>query len=217
MEEVECKDLLTWCGKLQASAGMATVRLVLQFAFECMTSKPSCLTELEKLLDKGELPSDRKLKDHAPLKEAARSVADSGGVSAIGLMLQAISKIPGVTLYRRELYREMQSVMRNHPQSSMDSLPGTAWRIRDRGRHFDRPLDRRLVSRTLLVKGLEFDHAVLVDAEEFEDAKNLYVALTRASKSLTVMSQSRSIKRPAPGLASPLIDNVPTVQLTLKL
>ncbi len=217
MEEVECRDLTKWCDKLEASAGLETARLVIEFALACMTVKPSCLTDLGKLLAKGELPGDRKLKNHAPLKDIARTVATGSGPRAIGSMLQVIAKTPGVILYRRELFREMQSVMRCHPEGSTEPLRRTAWRIRDRERHFDRPLDGRVVSRTLLIKGLKFDHAILVDAEEFDDAKNLYVALTRASKSLTVMSRSRTIKVLAPGLASPLIDIAPAVQLGLGL
>jgi hypothetical protein len=44
------------------------------------------------------------------------------------------------------------------------------------------------VGTTLLVKGLEFDHAVVLDADAL-DAKNLYVALTRGARSLTVVSR----------------------------
>jgi len=42
------------------------------------------------------------------------------------------------------------------------------------------------------VKGLEFDHAVVLDADEM-NANNLYVALTRGAKTLTVVSKRRII------------------------
>jgi DNA helicase-2/ATP-dependent DNA helicase PcrA len=45
-----------------------------------------------------------------------------------------------------------------------------------------------IVSRTVLVKGLEFDHALVLDADSM-DAQNLYVAMTRGSRSLTVLSK----------------------------
>lgn len=45
------------------------------------------------------------------------------------------------------------------------------------------------MSRTLLIKGLEFDHALVLSADEL-DARNLYVALTRGSRSLTVLTAS---------------------------
>ena len=46
---------------------------------------------------------------------------------------------------------------------------------------------------TLLVKGLEFHHAVVLDADAY-DARNLYVALTRGSNSLTVVSRGQIIQ-----------------------
>jgi hypothetical protein len=51
------------------------------------------------------------------------------------------------------------------------------------------------VSRTLLVKGLEFDHAVVLNGAEY-DVRNLYVAMTRGSKSLTVLSGSPTMRPP---------------------
>ena len=50
-------------------------------------------------------------------------------------------------------------------------------------------MPRCAVGTTLLVKGLEFHHAVVLDADAY-DAKNLYVALTRGAKSLTVVSRA---------------------------
>lgn len=52
---------------------------------------------------------------------------------------------------------------------------------------------RRTIGTPLLVKGLEFDHAaVLWDPEHFS-VEGLYVAITRASKSLTIVSRSRDL------------------------
>jgi DNA helicase IV len=41
----------------------------------------------------------------------------------------------------------------------------------------------------LLVKGLEFDHVIIVDVERFK-RNDLYVALTRGARSVTVISES---------------------------
>lgn len=70
-----------------------------------------------------------------------------------------------------------------------------------------RSLEARLVSRTLLIKGLEFDHALLLNADEFEDsgrpgdgAKHFYVAATRGSQALIVLSSQASVQFKAPSL-----------------
>ena len=52
-----------------------------------------------------------------------------------------------------------------------------------------RPLPRRAVGSTLLLKGLEAEAAVILNADNL-DARNLYVAMTRGSKKLTICSKS---------------------------
>lgn len=60
-------------------------------------------------------------------------------------------------------------------------------------RHTGRPIShRKLIGTTLLVKGQEYDHAVILDADDL-DAKNLYVAMTRGSKSLTIIGAERHL------------------------
>jgi DNA helicase IV len=52
------------------------------------------------------------------------------------------------------------------------------------------------VCKTLLLKGLEAEVAVVLNAGNL-DARNLYVAMTRGSKALTVCSQTPILR---PGL-----------------
>jgi DNA helicase IV len=50
-----------------------------------------------------------------------------------------------------------------------------------------------MASRTVLVKGLEYDHVIIADLAKFTDPRDLYVALSRARKSITVIGQSSRI------------------------
>jgi len=60
-------------------------------------------------------------------------------------------------------------------------------------RHSGRPINhRKLIGTTLLVKGLEYDHAFILDADSL-DAKDLYVAMTREAKSLTIIGTGRHL------------------------
>ena len=60
-------------------------------------------------------------------------------------------------------------------------------------RYRGRPVGRHcLIGTTLLVKGLEFDHAIVLDAASLS-RKELYVALTRGSRSLTIISTTESL------------------------
>lgn len=62
--------------------------------------------------------------------------------------------------------------------------------IRNRLRHSGRKQRKALLSRTLLVKGLEYDHVVVANADAIGDHKDLYVAITRPRKTLTILSNS---------------------------
>ncbi len=57
-------------------------------------------------------------------------------------------------------------------------------------RRVGRKIDGKCIGTTLLTKGLEFDTVVVLNAHLFKDMKNLYVALTRASKKLVVFSKN---------------------------
>ncbi|MXD33123.1 hypothetical protein FQZ81_24815, partial [Escherichia coli] len=54
-------------------------------------------------------------------------------------------------------------------------------------RHESRPLARRVIGSTLLLKGLEGEVAVITSPEEMV-ARHLYVAMTRGSSRLVVCS-----------------------------
>jgi len=61
--------------------------------------------------------------------------------------------------------------------------------VREQSRVIGRPLPRRAVGSTLLLKGLEADVAVILDATDI-DARNLYVAMTRGSRKLVICSRT---------------------------
>jgi hypothetical protein len=59
--------------------------------------------------------------------------------------------------------------------------------MREQNRLLGRPLPRRAVGSTLLLKGLEADVAVVLNAHRL-NSRNLYVAITRCSRMITVCS-----------------------------
>lgn len=65
--------------------------------------------------------------------------------------------------------------------------------IRERLRRTGRKAHNRIASRTLLIKGLEYDHVVIANLNKITDPRNLYVALSRARKSITIIGSSSSI------------------------
>lgn len=91
-------------------------------------------------------------------------------------------------VFRKELFGEMQNAIKKYSSGKFSSLEEAAYVSRNITRINGRKIGGRIISRTLLIKGLEFDHAVVLDANRL-DRNNFYVAVTRGSKSLTVLSK----------------------------
>jgi DNA helicase-2/ATP-dependent DNA helicase PcrA len=113
-------------------------------------------------------------------------------------VLNEIAALQDVKFHRKELYSELRKVAANYDADLDESLQATAWRLRESARRAGRRLPRHLISRTVLIKGLEFEHALIPDADDFDNAKDLYVAITRASRTLCVLSKKRYVSRPKP-------------------
>ena len=64
---------------------------------------------------------------------------------------------------------------------------------RNRIRRVGRKVEGKCLGTTALTKGLEFDTVVILDAHNFTCPKNLYVALTRASKKLIIFSKTLTL------------------------
>lgn len=76
-----------------------------------------------------------------------------------------------------------------HARADGQSLEDAARRALARRANAGRRVEPRAIGSTLLLKGLEAEHAVVLDADGM-DARHLYVAISRASRSLTVVSRS---------------------------
>lgn len=110
-------------------------------------------------------------------------------------LFSSINAAPGVRVYRTGVLRSAFRALSQCDGSPENSFAETAIRVREQNRLIGRPLAKRSVGSTLLLKGLEAEVAVVLNADEM-DARNLYVAMTRGSKKLVVCSKS-SILRPS--------------------
>ena len=98
-----------------------------------------------------------------------------------------ISKHTTTKLYRWEGWRDTMSAIRLSLETDNAPIEELAI-IRDKLRHAGRRPHNRVASRTVLVKGLEYDHVIIADASKMLDTRNYYVTLTRAKKSITVIT-----------------------------
>jgi hypothetical protein len=85
------------------------------------------------------------------------------------------------------------SLPQNQSRAAQGSTSGCARKYHGEFRYKGRPVGhRKLIGTTLLVKGLEFQHAIVLDAASLT-RNELYVALTRGSKSLKIISSRKQL------------------------
>ena len=120
-------------------------------------------------------------------EKAARQFADSPSYARAAQVLVELNREPAVRSHRRPVLLACIRAL-----ESCDGLKGNTFyeaAVKERERHrlIGRALPQRSVGSTLLLKGLEAEVAIVVDANAL-DPRNLYVALTRGSKRLFVCS-----------------------------
>lgn len=104
-------------------------------------------------------------------------------------VLVEIGKQGGVTPHRPAVLRGCIKALQLCEGTESLSFSDAAIYIREQNRLVGRPLPKRAVGSTLLLKGLEAEAAVILSADTL-DARNLYVAMTRGSKRLIICSAS---------------------------
>lgn len=107
-------------------------------------------------------------------------------------LINLIVRLPKIKYYHRELY---QTIDHCFELADINNIcMKEAMRLyKARLRHQGRKIDGCGIGTTLLTKGLEFDTVILWDTHRFEDAKNFYVAISRACKQLIIMTEKDTL------------------------
>jgi len=116
----------------------------------------------------------------------AMRFAEAPSYSGAADFLSSLSAMSGVRSYRPHVLRPCIHALKIAAQGEV-SFQQAALSIREQGRVLGRSVGRRSVGSTLLLKGLEAEHCVILDSDGM-NGRNLYVAMTRGSKSLTICS-----------------------------
>ena len=193
MEPMACDDLIDAAARLEASSGSNRALALIDVAAVCMSNTTAPLKSARSRFARGD---QARLSAGAANREALsalNAVVTTGGPIDMLAALDQIGKLPKVKAYRHEFLRELRRTFRYANQNPDVTLPAAAWRVREITRRRGRPPMDRTVTRPLLVKGLEVDHAVLLDAGSFSDPRDLYVSLTRGSRSLTLIGTPKAL------------------------
>ncbi|WHQ45344.1 UvrD-helicase domain-containing protein [Alcaligenes faecalis] len=191
IEEVEGKALHTFIKKLSAAnTPKVGFLLAVGFAKKCFTGVTKTLTAGTK---KGEIAKETRATKYPLILEAANNYLINPTSEHLKTFFLALKANPETSAYRRDLLFRFLNVLKIHINGEAGDLTEAANKYQCDMRHTGRPIShRKLIATTLLVKGLEYEHAVILDADSL-DAKDLYVAMTRGSKSLTIIGTKRHV------------------------
>lgn len=189
IEEIEGKTLHSFIKKFEAAKNSQQSFLIaLDFSKKCFTGVGNILTAGTK---RGEVAKQSKGTKYPVLLQAANSYLDNPTSIHLESFFLALKANPETCVYRRDLLSRFFHVLKIHIDGDGSTFSEAANLYQREMRHMGRPLShRKLIGTTLLVKGLEYDHAVILDADIL-NAKDLYVAMTRGSKSLTMIGAGR--------------------------
>ncbi|WP_439500444.1 UvrD-helicase domain-containing protein [Aminobacter ciceronei] len=185
IEAIGCKTLRSAATVIDKANGVDRLKALLGFVSKCMTGADK--TALEKAIDarqQGRRLGQAKFGSLFPLADA---VIGDGGDMAMLEFLQGMRDRPGAYLYRREMFFAMRSALQTKAVNGLPTLSASVWEVQNRIRHSGRRLGERSIGSTLLVKGLEFDRAIVAAADTMTN-KDWYVALTRATTRLRILS-----------------------------
>lgn len=188
IEEVEGNELFSFIRKIDsARSNTAMLIAVIDFAKKCMTS-------IQENLPAGTIRGEQvkigaKTRNPEAAKKANEYLAAPNSASMVSFLL-ALKQTDGIKVIRADLFNRALGVLGKHALHPELLLVEAAEKYQSEFRHRGRPIGRqKLIGTTLLVKGLEFDHAIILDAASLS-RKELYVALTRGARSLTIVSTS---------------------------
>lgn len=190
IEPVGSADLFQHASLFESRIGFVRLEAVLDFVGDCMTgSEKTGLLDAVKAHQAGRRKGAAKYGD---LIRYGTEVVGSESWVPVLTLLEAMRLSPQTHLFRREMFFAMRTALHMVSAGQGITLTDAVWETQNRLRHVGRRLGKWNIGSTLLVKGLEFDHAVVVDADRMTQ-NDLYVALTRATRSLLILSRSQQI------------------------
>ena len=184
VENVDLRDLVDFARDLNLTAPDALDRVV-QFAGSVMINvgAPDLLRRVDSL------QRGTARKEPTEVERVALSFKAGPCAGAAANLLVEIGKEGGVRTHRPAVLIACLKALQTCDGTEGNTFYDAAVRAREQNRLIGRTLPRRAVGSTLLLKGLEADVSIVLNAAEM-NARNLYVAMTRGSKALVICSPS---------------------------
>lgn len=187
VEPVDMSDVMNMARFLdEDNPGVTIVQKVLDIAAELMTNVDvrGTLRRIQSI------KAGRDTKAITHVEEALILMSQEPSRYNIRSALQHLETKAGTRVYRSGACQVLKDALTLAIGPPGKSIYESASIIRQRRRYQgDRRFSHRSIGSTLLLKGLECDHALVLDASNMS-ASDLYVALSRGAKSITVFSST---------------------------
>lgn len=166
-----------------------------KFLKECAVGAGSIDSRVCEKLENGETLlklRNKELLRIRPVVEALESLRTNPTYEQLVQSAKSIGALRHPAIYRREAWRDTIEAIRRTTGNELTPIENFS-QVREQLRWRSRSGHQVIVSRTVLVKGLEYDHIVISNLSDFTDPHDLYVALSRARKSITIIGKTSRI------------------------
>jgi len=198
IEPITSDRLCALAENIEGRTGLDRLHAVHDFVHECLTAQQD-FNEVLKAIERG---ATVRAPNRRTLRALADEVVTDESLAPVAGLLGFLEKNGNPPFRRDQLWHEMRRALAEVTSGGAPTLVEATHLVRNRGAVMGRRIPKRCISRTLLLKGLQCEHAIVVDADSL-DTKNLYVAMTRASTYLHILSKekilkARDVRRPCP-------------------
>lgn len=190
VENLDLRQVVQNVGQLDLAVAGERLRLLLELAHSVMTG-----IAVNPMLARCEtLRAGRARVPATPDEAAALAFVDHPDWSQARAALRIWSMQARRRVFRREVLAMLLDSFASVAAGRQPSLTAAMAAAIERRRHQGRPVTNRAIGSTLLLKGLEADYTVLLDLERLSPP-HVYVALTRGTRGMLVLSRDRWLGR----------------------
>ncbi len=188
VEPVDFRDVVAIADRMATDPGPALLGSAIEFLSSVMTNvgAPQLAARVQTILNGRNRT--------APTAEelAALEIYRTGRFADVLTFFTTMAGDRTRRIYRDSAYNMLTEGLVACIRNSSADLSRTVAALRERQRHAGRSVPFRAIGSTLLLKGLEADHAVILDGDSPRSrmsAQHLYVALSRGARSVHVFSR----------------------------
>lgn len=188
-EKQDCDELFEYAKLFDSKKDADLLLTICQFAARCMTGINLQLASYINRLSSNNFDFSR-IKKYTDFGELIKQSIPTSKQSILNI-LEWFDNNESFKIFRKELLQEMERSVKYAFTHDTSIFNAACLLRRDSGMTKRYSNFRYLSSRTLLSKGLEYD-CVIIDMRDPLNAKNFYVAMTRAKKKIYIISNSNS-------------------------